>query len=158
MLLLGAHTSSKGSTLAHALSTSSALRYRSRLLARRAAPRTRLQLQRGAACGGVLLRVLLAALAPAVARAVVPATGCLAATGTVGAVAAMGGCSVTMTMFDTYTATTPLTIGVNLGHHHPNDGTWVAFLEHLGVNGARNFGMGGLGALLQQGAPQRVAR
>jgi hypothetical protein len=37
---------------------------------------------------------------------------------------------------DTVTGATPLTIGVNLGHHYPTDGTWVAFLEHLGVNGA----------------------
>jgi hypothetical protein len=104
------------------------------LLARGAASRTRSQQQ--LACGGVV-RLLLAALAPALARAQVPATGCLAATGTIGAVAAMGGCSVTMTMYDTWTGNTPLTIGVNLGHHHPDDGTWVAFLEHLGVNGAR---------------------
>ncbi len=37
---------------------------------------------------------------------------------------------------DTVTGATPLTIGVNLGHHYPTDGTWVAYLEHLGVNGA----------------------
>jgi hypothetical protein len=40
------------------------------------------------------------------------------------------------TLSDTVTGATPLSIGVNLGHHHPSDGTWVAFLEHLGVNGA----------------------
>jgi hypothetical protein len=41
-----------------------------------------------------------------------------------------------MTVTNVNTGTTPMVIGVNLGHHHPSDGSWVAFLEHLGVNGA----------------------
>jgi hypothetical protein len=30
----------------------------------------------------------------------------------------------------------PSYIGVNLGHHHPADSSWLAFMEHLGVNSA----------------------
>jgi|APGre2960657444_1045066.scaffolds.fasta_scaffold00840_2 hypothetical protein len=47
-----------------------------------------------------------------------------------------------MLVSDVVTGTTPLVIGVNLGHHYPTDGSWVAYMEHLGVNGARNARLG----------------
>ena len=88
-------------------------------------------------------RVLLAAVAVAMlaahapgARAQTAAVSCLPTTGTLTALAASGGCAVTMTVNDTFTGFSPLVVGVNLGHHYPQEGSWLAYLEHLGVNGA----------------------
>lgn len=83
-----------------------------------------------------MTRLLLSALLLASARAQTPATSCLPATGTLSDLAATGGCAVEFTVNDTYTGNSPLVIGVNLGHHYPGEGSWLAFLEHLGVNGA----------------------
>jgi len=47
-----------------------------------------------------------------------------------------------MLVSDVVTGTTPLVIGVNLGHHYPTDGSWVAYMEHLGVNGAQKARLG----------------
>ena len=44
---------------------------------------------------------------------------------------------MTLTVNDTFSGFSPLVIGVNLGHHYPQEGSWLAYLEHLGVNGAR---------------------
>jgi len=46
-------------------------------------------------------------------------------------------CSITYTLSTTQTGTSPAYMGVNLGHHHPSDSSWLAFIEHLGVNGAQ---------------------
>ncbi len=80
--------------------------------------------------------MLAAASLPALAGAQTPASSCLAKSGTLSQLAASGGCAVTMTLSDAPTGVTPQTIGVNLGHHHQEDGSWAAFIEHLGVNGA----------------------
>ena len=66
-----------------------------------------------------------------------PATACLAATDTLQNLALnYGGCAVTMTVNDVVTGNTPPVIGVNMGHHHPDDASWVTFMKRLGVNGA----------------------
>ncbi len=78
------------------------------------------------------LPVLLAAALPALlwgqAAAQTPGASCV--TGSYW-------CSITYTLSTTPSGTSPQFIGVNLGHKHPADSSWLAFMEHLGVNGAR---------------------
>lgn len=50
-----------------------------------------------------------------------------------------------LTLSATVTGTSPSVQGVNVGHHHPADGTWLALLQYLGANSVRSFGLGGLG-------------
>ena len=45
-------------------------------------------------------------------------------------------CSITFQTGLSGGATTPQYMGVNLGHHHPSDSSWLAFIEHMGVNSA----------------------
>ena len=42
-------------------------------------------------------------------------------------------------------ATSPNVVGVNAGHRALGEPTYVAFMKHLGVNGYRLFGLGGIG-------------
>ena len=42
-------------------------------------------------------------------------------------------------------ATSPATVGVNAGHRALGDPSYIAFMQHLGVNGYRLFGLGGIG-------------
>ena len=79
---------------------------------------------------------------------------------------------MTFTVNDTYTGNSPLVIGVNLGHHYPGEGSWLAYLEHLGVNGAsarayrskvarpssKRAGPHGARCAALHGAPRRPAR
>ncbi len=44
------------------------------------------------------------------------------------------------------TGTTPLTLGINLGHRNEQDKSWVTYLKYLGVNAARSFGLNALGS------------
>lgn len=64
--------------------------------------------------------------------------GVEAATVTPGASCVTGSvwCSVAFTSSRNNPTTSPAFMGVNLGHHHPADSTWLAFIEHLGVNSA----------------------
>ena len=91
--------------------------------------------QRSAFARVLLAALLLAAHAPG-ARAQTAATSCVPSSGSLTSLAASGGCAVTLTVNDTFTGFSPLVIGVNLGHHYPGEGSWLAYLEHLGVNGA----------------------
>jgi hypothetical protein len=50
-----------------------------------------------------------------------------------------------LTVSGTSTGTSPAVQGVNVGHHHPSDATWLAMLQYLGANSVRSFGMNGLG-------------
>ena len=45
-------------------------------------------------------------------------------------------CSISYTTSRNNPTYSPQYIGVNLGHHHQSDSSWLAFIEHLGVNGA----------------------
>jgi hypothetical protein len=50
--------------------------------------------------------------------------------------------SVTLTVSTTpnaASARTPSVIGVNAGHRAVADTTWLAFMQHLGVNGAQHM-------------------
>jgi hypothetical protein len=93
--------------------------------------------RRRSAAAPALLAVLLLVSHARLAVAQTAATSCLPTTGTLTALAASGGCAVTLTVNDTFSGFSPLVIGVNLGHHYPQEGSWLAYLEHLGVNGAR---------------------
>ena len=44
-------------------------------------------------------------------------------------------------------AVSPATVGTNMGHRSPDDTTWLAFLEALGVNSLRLWGANGLGSV-----------
>ena len=50
-----------------------------------------------------------------------------------------------LTLGSAVTGTSPAVQGVNVGHHHPSDSSWLAMLQFLGANSVRSFGMGGLG-------------
>jgi len=107
-----------------------------------------------------LLCLLLALLAaPHTTDAQTAALSCSPASGStpatkatqIVALAAGGGCSVTFSASNAVSGTAPSTYGVNAGHAFPwsgglADGSWIAFMSRLGVNGVRNFGINGLGA------------
>jgi hypothetical protein len=50
-----------------------------------------------------------------------------------------------LTLSSASTGTSPAVQGVNIGHHHPSDSSWLAMLQFLGANSVRSFGLGGLG-------------
>ena len=50
-----------------------------------------------------------------------------------------------LTLSGASAGTTPAVQGVNIGHHHPGDASWLALLQFLGANSVRSFGMNGLG-------------
>lgn len=90
--------------------------------------RIRLAQARPLAAAALLLAALALLAAPRVSdAAATPGNLC---------VSGMPWCSITFTTTASGGATTPKYMGVNLGHHHPSDSSWLAFIEHLGVNSA----------------------
>ena len=91
--------------------------------ARQLTPRLSLPLQGGFA----LLALLLLLSAPSLVVCQTAGSSC--ATGSTW-------CSIAYTTGTTVTGTTPKLLGVNLGHKHPTDSTWLAFMRYSGANGA----------------------
>lgn len=54
--------------------------------------------------------------------------------------------NVGFTIAGTSSGVSSNTIGINTGHRANEDSTWQAFMQRLGVNGARLFGGGGIGS------------
>ena len=77
--------------------------------------------------GAALLALLLLLAAPALVGGQTAGSACV--TGSTW-------CSIAYTTGTTVTGTTPKMLGVNLGHKHPTDSTWLAYMRYLGANGA----------------------